>query len=391
MKTLWLLVLLSPSIFAEDFECQKKASEACLVDDFPGAVNRSDGAAFERVVEITKQCFYDQTFRGLDWNLEAGSARDQFHTSGQLSETLNPLLSKLQASHTKFLTDSDQEYWALRSIMSHHLAGAPIRQIGAMFESRNQQWFIKSVFEGSPAFRAGLKRGDEILSADFQAFQPVKSFWKYSGCVSIQVRRHAAEKPRSFCVTPSVESFQQSMLQATTRSIAYFRRGKRKVGYFHLWAGTHSDFQRELAKAATAFQKGADAMILDLRDGFGGAGAEFLDPFFKGVFTKPVFVLTNGGTRSGKETLAYLMKTRKRAILIGTPTAGSYLAGRLFEIIPNKSSLYLAVCGESPSGINLEGVGVAPDITVDWSLPYSHGADAPRQRAIDLALQVRPR
>ena len=69
--------------------------------------------------------------------------------------------------------------------------------------------------------------------------------------------------------------------------------------------------------------KDADALIWDLRDGWGGAQPEYLDLFnaraptmqvtdrignseFVNVkWRKPVAMVINGGTRSGKEVLAY--------------------------------------------------------------------------------------
>ena len=70
----------------------------------------------------------------------------------------------------------------------------------------------------------------------------------------------------------------------------------------------------------------ADALIWDLRDGWGGAVPEYLDLFnsraptmrmtdrngaseFEDVkWRKPVAMLVNGGIRSGKEVLAFSFK-----------------------------------------------------------------------------------
>src|SRR4029078_8650928 len=75
--------------------------------------------------------------------------------------------------------------------------------------------------------------------------------------------------------------------------------------------------------------KDADALIWDLRDGWGGAHPRYLSVFntygttvgltrrngttnFVGYrWGKPVAMLVNGGTRSGKEVLAYGFKKKR--------------------------------------------------------------------------------
>jgi len=77
-------------------------------------------------------------------------------------------------------------------------------------------------------------------------------------------------------------------------------------------------------------------------------------------------VLINGGSRSGKELLAYSFKAAGRARLVGENTAGAVVAGRLYPL-DGKCALYLAVCDitlEGKQKDRLEGVGVAPDIVV---------------------------
>ena len=93
----------------------------------------------------------------------------------------------------------------------------------------------------------------------------------------------------------------------------------------------------------------ADALVWDLRDGWGGAQPQYLDLFNPNASTtqvtdrssghtriedvkwrKPVVMLVNGGTRSGKEVLAYGFKRYRLGEVIGTRTAGAVLAASVF-------------------------------------------------------------
>ena len=101
------------------------------------------------------------------------------------------------------------------------------------------------------------------------------------------------------------------------------------------------------------------------------------------VYTKPMIVLINEGVRSGKEGIALSLKTLKRGKLVGTTTAGHYLAGQFFDIIPQVAALYLAV-QRAPGAPDIEGKGVSPDVEVNNPLAYSEGRDAQLDAAFAL-------
>ena len=102
---------------------------------------------------------------------------------------------------------------------------------------------------------------------------------------------------------------------------------------------------------------------------------------FKSVkWRKPVAMLVNGGTRSGKEVLAYGFKKYRLGEVIGTRTEGAVLAATAFLI--GRGLLLLAVEDVQVDGDRLEGVGVAPTIEVQST---SGGGDDPQlNRAIAL-------
>ena len=115
--------------------------------------------------------------------------------------------------------------------------------------------------------------------------------------------------------------------------------------------------ERELSSGKL---RDADALVWDLRDGWGGAEAEYLHLFTgrapittlinrdgrKSVanvsWRKPVAMLVNGGTRSGKEILAYGFKEYGVGEVIGNRTAGAVLAGRAY-LLSDGSLVLVAV------------------------------------------------
>jgi carboxyl-terminal processing protease len=170
--------------------------------------------------------------------------------------------------------------------------------------------------------------------------------------------------------------------------------GDRRIAYVHLWAGTHDTFLDLLrATIDDARAEDLDAFILDLRDGYGGAWWPYLDPFFPDreryfatvnhdaegasepmraepqrnplAWTRPMAVIINGGTRSGKESLAFQFKKTGRATLLGTTTAGAFTGGLgAFADRDGGYILYLAVQEMRLDDTAIEAVGVSPDIVV---------------------------
>jgi carboxyl-terminal processing protease len=147
--------------------------------------------------------------------------------------------------------------------------------------------------------------------------------------------------------------------------------------------------------------KDADALIWDLRDGWGGADPNYLDIFnprsptmiltdrrgqedvVNGKWRKPVALLINEGTRSGKEVLAYGFKKYGLGPVVGTRSAGALLAGRAY-LLSNGGLLVLAVADVSVDGQRLEGRGVTPLDSVPFDIRYAGGKDPQLARAVDL-------
>ena len=95
---------------------------------------------------------------------------------------------------------------------------------------------------------------------------------------------------------------------------------------------------------------------------------------------KPVAMLINGGTRSGKEVLAYGFKKYRLGELIGTRKEGAVLAATAFLI--GGGLLLLAVEDVRVDGERLEGVDVTPTIEVKASAAAAEADDPQLSRAI---------
>ena len=154
---------------------------------------------------------------------------------------------------------------------------------------------------------------------------------------------------------------------------------KTKIGYVHVWSYASRRIQSALEDLmAEGPLKDADALVFDLRGGWGGAQPQYLDLFnpraptmqvkdrngetgFVDVkWRKPVAMLINEGTRSGKEVLAYGFKEYRLGELIGHRTEGAVLRG---HGVPDRRRRPASARGRGRAGRRPtpRGVGVDAD------------------------------
>lgn len=277
---------------------------------------------------------------------------------------------------------------------------------------------MQAVLEGYPAHAAGIQRGDIIKSVDGEPFHPIRSFQQgRSNTLSsiLCISRNGSDICKR--VRPVYESMHESFLRAMTNSFKIVHSSGRKIGYVHLWSGTHELILKEFLRIIGSELAHVDSLILDLRDGMGGAWHSYLDPFFPdrsgffvatlidrlGVrtsqpvpnvplhpyFAKPMVVLINEGVRSGKESLAYQFKKSGRATLVGTTTAGAFCAGQaFFSDSSHDYILYLAVAELLLDDTVVEGRGIAPQIYIPYPSTRSSSSDPQFEKALQLLSSV---
>jgi carboxyl-terminal processing protease len=364
-------------------------------------------AKFEEVWRTVRDQFYDSQLRGLDWS----AVRDRYmpeaaraNSDQALADVINSMLSELHASHTRYYTSDEPEYYQLADIFAGALRRRGLDRafpggrvsypgIGVLSRADAQGGsMITGVIEGTPARQAGLLPGDEVISADGLPFQPVRSFHdKVGKQVALTLRRAGAVT--QIPVAPVDIEPNKMFLDGMNASARIFRANGRRVGYVHVWCYAGYAYQRALERLLSegGALSDADALIWDLRDGWGGAVPDYLDLFNPRAPTmqligrdggrkidnvkwrKPVAMLINGGTRSGKEVLAYGFKKYRLGEVIGTRTEGAVLAATAFLI--GRGLLLLAVEDVLVDGERLEGVGVAPTIEVDNDLTADRQLD----------------
>jgi len=377
---------------------------AVLTAALAAAEAPADFPTLGREVEtLVREKLYDAA-RGERWARENAGYAGRIKDAESFRRETRRRLAILNTSHTQYYTAEDPGYRDLLSIFEPVLhRSAEGESLGCAVAEGDGGWFVVRVFPGSPAAAAGLKRGDFITMADDEPFHPVRSLRGKAGQpVTLIYRSRRNGHPIAVLATPRIVDPKKEWLEAQIAGTRVLERRGRRIGYVPIWSCAGVEYQQTLAEALAEKLADADALVIDLRGGWGGCDPAFVSLFDPAVpdltridreghrtvwapgWRKPLVVLIDGGSRSGKELVARALQRHGRATLVGERTAGAVLAGQPF-LLSDGSLLFLAVQDILVDGERLEGPGVKPDVAVPSDLPYAEGRDAQLERALEVA------
>ncbi len=380
---------------------------------------------FDAVWQTVNEHFYDPNFNGRDWDKLGQQYRQQVvqaPSRGAKMALINEMLGQLNTSHTHLYTADEPAYYQLLGIFYPRLSSLRQRlretfpegkvryaDIGLVTRQSQGKTFAKAVLEGSPAATSGIQVGDQILNAAGLPYDPVPLFrGQANQSMTLLVQKTPDRSSRqAVSVTPKLYDSGTMFLEAMDKSVQMLNRSGQQIGYIHVWSYAGDQYQQQLEEELIYGRlKDTDALVLDLREGWGGSPLTALHPFtargpsitnidregkaatHSGQWQKPVIMLVNEGSRSAKEILAYAFQHYDIGPVVGSPTPGAVVAGRPF-LMPDLSLLYVAVADVYvDTTVRLEGVGITPDVVVPFPLEYAQGQDPQKERAIALALEA---
>ena len=287
--------------------------------------------------------------------------------------------------------------------------------LGLVVSAKDGVLIIVSAMEDTPASRAGLSSGDQILKINglttekMQLSDAIAALKGSPGDqVTLQILRPSSKEVRDFTLT-RVEIKVDSVKDAHLIDPAL--TGDYKVGYVRILQFNEPTADDLGHKLDDLQKQGMQALVLDLRNNPGGllnsavdVCGQFLPPKTMVVYTEgrtpsskreyatsstakargdfPMTVLINGGSASGAEIVAGALKDLNRAVLVGETTFGKGSVQSVISL-PDGSAVRLTTAKYyTPSRQVIHQHGVTPTIRVALTPEQERALNA-RRNAVD--------
>lgn len=308
---------------------------------------------------------------------------DQISDRKLMDAAIRGMVSSLDP-HSAYLDSEEFEETRLSTMGSYPGVGIEVAADGSAVK-------ILHAIPGSPAERAGLRAGDEILAIDGKGVGAdvsgaIEHMRGASGSeVTLTVHRAGTSGVLNFALRRANVAVHSVDSESLARGYGYVR--------IEEFTDTTPD---EVSAAISKLQRdnpgGLSGLVLDLRDNPGGvleSGVAVADDFLNsGVILTaegrtpdarfemdatpgdlmngaPVVVLVNSGTASAAEIVSAALKDHGRALLIGHKTYGK---GTVQTVIPLEYGGAVKLTTSryfTPSGGSVQGKGIIPDIVED--------------------------
>lgn len=308
---------------------------------------------------------------------------EEVSTQKLIEGAINGMLSSLDP-HSAYLTL--ESYRELQIETEGSFGG-----LGIEITSRDGILTVVSPIEDTPAYRAGLQAGDQIikiegdLTKDMTLLEAVKRMRGPEGTqITISVRREGTLHLIDFTLTREIIKVQSVKYRTLDRGYGYVRLTQ-------FQERTEIDLRNALASLARENGK-LEGLVLDLRNNPGGLLSQAVkaaDVFLGSgliVYTEgrldsqkqqyfahkqstdvdfPVVALVNGGSASASEIVAGALQDQGRAVILGTKTFGK---GSVQTILPLEDGSALRLTTAlyyTPGGRSIQAQGINPDIVIE--------------------------
>lgn len=308
---------------------------------------------------------------------------DEVNTKELLTGAINGMLHSMDP-HSAYLTP--ELYKELQMDTQGKFGG-----LGIEITVKDGILTVVSPIEDTPAYRAGIKPGDQIFkieaefTRDMTLIEAVRRLRGPRGSkVVISIRREGVPDFLTFTLVRDTIRVQSVRSRVLEEGYGYIRLAQ-------FQERSDRDLHQALEKLS-AEKGGLKGLVLDLRNNPGGLLTQavriadlFLDSglivytegrlenqrqkYFarkEGSWTQfPVVVLVNGGSASASEIVAGALQDHKRAVVLGTKTFGK---GSVQTILPldDNSALRLTTARYyTPKGRSIQATGIVPDIVLE--------------------------
>ena len=340
----------------------------------------------DHVWQIVYRDFLDSSgkFERSNWiNLRKEFLAKKYSDNNEAYDAIRDMLSNLDDPYTRFL--DPKEFNQMRIDTSGELTGVGIQIVK---DKESDSLIIISPIEGTPAYEAGIKAKDKILSIDNVS---TKGLNIEDAVKLIRGRRGTKVKLE---ILRNGNSFYKSLLRerieikSVTSKINETKDGL-LIGYVRI-KQFNANASREMKDTLKDLEiKKVSGYVLDLRSNPGGLlessidiSRQFIDKGIivstlskdglretkrgngKALTKKPLIVLVNEGSASASEIVSGAIRDNNRGKLVGKKTFGKGLVQSMRTLVDGSGLTVTVAKYLTPNGTDINKFGITPDIEV---------------------------
>lgn len=318
------------------------------------------------------------------------------------------MLSTFEDDYSYVIDDDEQENFNIKLNGEYEGVGIEI------VTTTDGNTYIYNVFEDSPADKAELKPGDQIIRLDGESVEG-----KTSSDIANYVKE-SEESTFSITVLRDDEELTKEVTRTkvTINSVAskIIEKDNKKIGYIYLSIFSASSYNQFKTKLEELENDGIDSLIIDVRYNNGGHLSTavnilslFLDSeniiyqtdkdgviekfYSSGKETKkyPIVVIQNESSASASELLSATLKEQYGATIVGKTSYGKGTVQELITLSDGTEYKFTTKKWLTPKGNWIHKTGVEPDYEVDLSEDYFNDPtdenDTQLQKAIEVLIE----
>ena len=353
-------------------------------------LNNSYKEVIDHVWQIVYRDFLDSSgkFQKSNWiNLRKEVLSKTYSDSNEAYDAIRDMLSNLDDSYTRFL--EPKEFNQMRIDTSGELTGVGIQIVK---DKESDDLIIISPIEGTPAFDAGIKARDKILSIDNISTEDMnieEAVKLIRGQRGTKVKLEILRGSKSFFKILSREKIE---IKSVSSKVNQTKNGL-LIGYVRI-KQFNANASKETRDAIKDLEtKKVAGYVLDLRSNPGGLLESSIDIsrhfINKGVIVstvskdglketkkgngqaltkKPLVVLVNEGSASASEIVSGAIKDNKRGKLVGKKTFGKGLVQSMRTLVDGSGLTVTVAKYLTPNGTDINKSGIIPDIEVRMNI-----------------------
>lgn len=350
------------------------------------AAQDSPRAIVDRVWQLVNQEYVDGTFNRQDWVAVRRELLSQNYTSKpQAYAAVRKALKSLGDEYTRFLDPKQSE--ALFNQTSGEISGIGIKM---RVNEQTKKLVIMEVIANSPALRAGLQPGDEIVAIAGKLTQGLKIE------DASQLIRGKVGTPVDMRINRNGSARDLRLVRAAIEvpSVTYHvnQEGNQRVGFIRLESFSAKTSEQTRRAVQELNKQQLDSLVLDLRGNPGGLlfssieiAQMFIDngPIVKTLDRRgmninakannqaltnlPLAVLIDNQSASASEILAGAIQDNQRGVVIGSQSFGKALVQSVYRLADGSSVAITTAHYYTPKGTDINKRGITPNVKTDMS------------------------